>query len=135
MSGSIAFNPFSTTTAAGSFNVTSEGYVQGVFLDDPALRYQLAGGTYLGASQPTLPMIGGAAITTDTNFHYYRISWENQADLAFFVDGNRVNTVGSVIWNPGASNAIFQPWHTVYKPSGTGVATINLDKLDAFNTR
>ena len=90
-----------------------------------------AGDTYSFAAA----QIGGAAITTDTNFHYYRISWENQADLAFFVDGNRVNTVGSVIWNPGASNAIFQPWHTVYKPSGTGVATINLDKLDAFNTR
>jgi hypothetical protein len=63
MSASISFNPYSTSNAAGSFNVSSEGFVQGVFLDDPALRYQLAGGTYTGVSQPTLPMIGGAAIT------------------------------------------------------------------------
>lgn len=63
MSGSIAFNPFSTTNAAGSFNTTSEGYVQGIFLDDPAIRFELASGTYIGVSQPTLPMIGGAAIT------------------------------------------------------------------------
>jgi len=63
MGTNIQFNAFATTNAGGSFNTTSEGWVQGVFLDDPALRFELAGGTYLGSAQPNLPMIGGAAIT------------------------------------------------------------------------
>lgn len=63
MGANISFNPYATSNAAGSFNTTSEGHIQGVFLDDPAVRYTLAGGTYLGSSQPTMPMIGGAAVT------------------------------------------------------------------------
>jgi hypothetical protein len=63
MSAQIGFNPYATTNAAGSFNTTSEGYAQGFMLDDPAIRFELAGGTYLGSSQPLVPMIGGAAIT------------------------------------------------------------------------
>lgn len=91
-----------------------------------------AGNTESIAAAP----IGGSAITTDTTTqHYYRISWENQADIAFFVDGNRVNAVGSVPWAPTGTNGVFQPWHTVYKPSGTGVATLTMDKTEGFNGR
>lgn len=59
----ISVNPYATSNAGGSFNTTSEGFIQGVALDDPAIRFELAGGTYLGLSQPNMPMIGGAAIT------------------------------------------------------------------------
>ena len=91
------------------------------------------GDTYSFAAAP----IGGSAITTDAVlYHIYRIDWSNLSDVAFFVDGNRVNAVGSVIWNPSsAANGILQPWHTVYKASGTGVATLNVDKIDEFNNR
>ena len=91
------------------------------------------GDTYSFAAAP----IGGAAIVTDiTLFHTYRIDWSNGADVAFYVDGNRVNALNSVIWNPSsAANAILQPWHTVYKASGVGVATINVDRVDEFNNR
>lgn len=54
------FNPVPTTNAAGSFNVQSLGFIQGVALDDPAIRFALAGG-YLDAAE-TLPMWGGVAI-------------------------------------------------------------------------
>ena len=91
------------------------------------------GDTYSFAAAP----IGGSAITTDTAaYHVYRIDWSNASDVAFYVDGNRVNAVGSVVWNPSsAANAILQPWHTVYKASGTGTATLNVDKIDEFNNR
>ena len=79
--------------------------------------------------------IGGAAISTDTNFHVYRVDWTNPADIAFFVDGNRVNTLGSITWAATGANAVLQPWVTVYKPSGTGLATVTTDKIDIFNTR
>lgn len=57
---SVTINPVLTTTAAGSFQKQSLGYVQGVALDDPAVRYALSGG-YLHADE-TLPMWGGVAI-------------------------------------------------------------------------
>ena len=85
-------------------------------------------------SQAAVP-IGSTALATDTNMHVYRIDWSNQADLAFYVDGTRVNTIGSITWQATGANAILQPWQTVYKPSGTGVATLNLDKIDVFNGR
>lgn len=56
----ISFNPYLTSTAAGSFSVQSDGYVQGVALDDPAIRNSLAGGSL--ATTETLPMWGGVAI-------------------------------------------------------------------------
>ena len=61
MTASVAFNYLPTTNGAGGFNATSVGYVQGMFIDDPAVRYQLAGGVL--ATTETLPMWGGVAIS------------------------------------------------------------------------
>lgn len=60
MTANVTFNPYLTTGAAGSFNVESDGGVQGFAMDDPAIRYQLAGGVL--ASAETLPMWGGVAV-------------------------------------------------------------------------
>lgn len=77
-----------------------------------------------------------AGITSDTNFHLFRIDWSNPADVVFYYDGNRVNPVGSAVWTATAgANSIMQPWSTVYKASGTGLATLALDKIDVFNSR
>lgn len=61
MSASIVINPSQTTNAAGSFNISSTGWIQGVALDDPALRNELAGGIL--APTETLPMWGGVGIS------------------------------------------------------------------------
>jgi hypothetical protein len=58
---SIAFNPVITTNAPGSFNTSSEGYIQGTALNDPAIRNQLAGG-YAALTDPE-PFWGGVAIS------------------------------------------------------------------------
>jgi hypothetical protein len=57
---SININPSVQTNFAGTFSVQSDGYIQGLFMDDPAVRYALAGGP-LGPDE-TLPMWGGVAI-------------------------------------------------------------------------
>jgi len=57
---SLAFNPLATTNAAGLFNVSSDGLVQGVYMDAPNTRYNLAGGVL--ASAATLPVWGGVGI-------------------------------------------------------------------------
>lgn len=50
MSASITFNPMTTTGASNAFVVETDGFVQGTFFDDPAMRYQLEGG-FVAASQ------------------------------------------------------------------------------------
>lgn len=60
MVSSLNYNPMATSNAAGSFGVTSTGFMQGVAMDDPAVRFALAGG-YLDPSE-TLPMWGGIGI-------------------------------------------------------------------------
>jgi|SRR5580765_441513 len=65
MTANITFNPLLTTTALGSFNVQSMGYIQGQAMDDPSARYRLAGGVL--ASTETLPMWGGVGISETTS--------------------------------------------------------------------
>ena len=55
-----AFNPYAMTNAAGSFNVTSTGWVQGMAVQQPAIRFSLANGTL--SVNETLPMFGGVGI-------------------------------------------------------------------------
>ncbi len=57
---SIDFNWMQTTNAAGSFSILSDGYVQGVAMDDPAVRFSLETGVL--ASAETLPMWGGCLL-------------------------------------------------------------------------
>jgi hypothetical protein len=61
----ISFDPYKTTNGLGSFSIQSDGYVQGVAMDDPVTRYRLAGGV-LGAAE-TLPIGGGVGISETTS--------------------------------------------------------------------
>lgn len=62
MASTITFNPVLTTNGAGSFNVNSAGYIQGIALDDPAIRNALKGG-YVSSTE-TYAMWGGIGIST-----------------------------------------------------------------------
>ncbi len=52
---------YSTTGISDGFVVSTDGYVQGMFLPDPANRYNLEGG-YVASTQ-TQPLWGGLAVT------------------------------------------------------------------------
>ncbi len=60
MTNSVSFNPMLTTTNIGGFSTQSYGLVQGVAMDDPAVRYALAGG--LLATNESYPMWGGVGV-------------------------------------------------------------------------
>src|ERR1700731_2318964 len=60
MVANVTFNPLLTTTSLGTFSVTSDGLFQGSMMDDPAVRYAIAGGVL--ASSETIPMWGGVGI-------------------------------------------------------------------------
>lgn len=61
----VSFNPVTTTNGAGSFSVQSDGFIQGSFFDDPAIRYEMAGGVL--ATTETVPMWGGVPIFENLN--------------------------------------------------------------------
>lgn len=50
----LSLNPMATTNALGSFGVQSDGYIQGVALDDPANRFNLAAGTVVATETKPL---------------------------------------------------------------------------------
>jgi len=60
MVATVPFNYMNTTNAAGTFVAQSTGYVQGMYIDDPATRFQLRGGVL--ATTETLPMWGGVGV-------------------------------------------------------------------------
>jgi hypothetical protein len=64
MAAVLPFNYMPTTNAAGTFNSTSSGGVQGMFIDAPATRFELRGGVL--ATTETLPMWGGVGINVTT---------------------------------------------------------------------
>ena len=60
MTAQISLQPMVTTNAAGLFNVNSAGFTQGDALDDPAVKFWLAGGVL--STSATSPLWGGVPI-------------------------------------------------------------------------
>jgi VCBS repeat-containing protein len=80
--------------------------------------------------------IAGVAVVMDTTlFHTMRIDCQDVTDIGFYYDGQRVNGNKTVAFAATGANAILQPYAAVYKPSGTGVATLSIDKIDVWANR
>ena len=56
----LTLNPMLTTNALGSFAVQSDGYIQGVAMDDPANRFNLSSGTV--SVMEAKPLWGGIPV-------------------------------------------------------------------------
>jgi len=74
---SITFNPYLTTNAAGSFAVSSSGYMQGTALDQPAIRNSLFAGWYTAAN--TTPLWGGIPISDAIPNEYSGTTYVNKS--------------------------------------------------------
>lgn len=61
MVSTVSVNPILTGNAPGTFKKLSDGFIQGMAMDDPATRNALAGGVL--SVLETLPMWGGVGIT------------------------------------------------------------------------
>lgn len=77
----------------------------------------------------------GVPVSLDTGFHVFRIEVGDVTDVGFYFDGVRVNANNSIGYAATGANAILQPYFAVYKPSGTGVATLVVDKIDIWANR
>jgi hypothetical protein len=82
----------------------------------------------------TLANASPATMVVDT-FHIFRIDASNPANVRFFIDGVEVSSNGQMSFAATGANAVLQPYISVYKASGTGVGTVDVDMVQAAMNR
>lgn len=70
-----------------------------------------------------------------TDWHIYRIDATNLTDVAFFIDGVRVNADNSINFAATGALAVLQPYLAAYKAGGVGVGTLTIDYVRAWMNR
>jgi hypothetical protein len=117
--------------------------LQSAWIDGPGnaaeyIRFgATANGTVLMTSfdgTTTTSISTGLTVNT-TDFHNYRIDVTDPTDVKFVIDGVQYNTTGQFKFAATGAAAILQPYLSVYKPSGAGVATLTADAVSAWNFR
>ena len=68
-------------------------------------------------------------------WHIFHISAADPTNVIFKIDGAQVSTTGQLKFAATGTNAVLQPYLGVYKPSGTGVATLQVDYFRAWMNR
>jgi hypothetical protein len=68
-------------------------------------------------------------------FHIFRIDATDPTNVVFSVDGSTVSAVSAMTFAATGASAILQPYFSVYKPSGVGVATLQLDMVQVAANR
>jgi len=111
----ITFNPQLTTSPYGTFDVSTQGYYQGDFVDDPSTRMELASGK-IGASVAQ-PIYGGIAITES-------VATNGEASLGTTITIATAvgNLTGWTVFTQ-SSNAIVTPGNTVPQLAPTQTTT------------
>lgn len=87
-----------------------------------------------GVTQKSLASKDGIALLA-TDFHTYRIEAIDPTDIRYFVDGVQESANSAVPFAATGANAILQPMFSVYKPSGTGVASMTIDYVRFWSNR
>lgn len=82
----------------------------------------------------TLSNPTGIVMAVDT-FHILRIDATDPTNVRFFVDGIEVSTPKQMSFAATGANAILQPYFSVYKASGVGVGTFDLDMVQVGMNR
>ena len=76
----------------------------------------------------------GVTVVAD-GWHVYRIDAVDLTDIKYFIDGVQVSATNALAFAATGANAILQPYASVYKAAGVGVATLQLDYVKAFMNR
>lgn len=114
-----------------------------VWIDGPDnaaryLRFQaLANGNINMQSKDgtnTLSFPTGIVMAVDV-FHVFTIDATDPTNVVFYIDGAIVSGPGQLSFAAVGANAILQPMATVYKASGVGVGSLDLDTIQAAMNR
>jgi hypothetical protein len=96
-----------------------------------------ANGALLVRSFDGVTQISAAAGVTllTTDWAIVRIDATDLTDVKIFVNGTQVTTNGQINFAATGTLAVLQPYVAMYKPSGTGVGTVNVDFIKAWMNR
>lgn len=78
--------------------------------------------------------LSSGIVVTAGAFHLYRIDATDPTNVRFYIDGVDV-TPSTIAFAATGASAILQPYVSVYKPSGTGVATTAVDVVKIWTNR
>lgn len=76
----------------------------------------------------------GITLTADT-WRLFRIDATDRTNIKFHIDGVRVASGTTFSFAATGANAVLQPYLGVYKASGTGVGTAQVDWIKIYNDR
>ena len=69
-------------------------------------------------------------------FYQFRIEIDQNGVMHFYVNGTEYTTSAApIVWAATGTPAILQLYQSVYKPSGAGLATLNLDSVEIWSPR
>lgn len=68
-------------------------------------------------------------------FHNFRIDATDPTNVCFFIDGVQVNLARQISFAAVGANAILQPYFSVYKASGVGVGSMDIDMIQCGMNR
>ncbi|MGH9641368.1 MAG: hypothetical protein ACRD3Q_02980 [Terriglobales bacterium] len=76
----------------------------------------------------TLSFATGVTMVADA-FHNFRIDATDPTNVRFFIDGAEVSTSKQLSFAATGASAILQPYASVYKASGVGVGSVDVDMI------
>lgn len=82
----------------------------------------------------TLSKATGITMVVDV-FHNFRIDATDPTNVRFFIDNNEVSLPKQMSFAATGANAILQPYVSVYKASGTGVGSVDVDMIQVGMNR
>ena len=117
--------------------------LQSAWIDGPDnasyyLRFQANGSGLVNCQSydgTTTNAVSSGVTLVAAAYHLFRIDATNVADVAYYIDGVRVNAVGSVGFAATGAGAVLQLYASAYKASGVGVGTLNLDTMSVATDR
>jgi hypothetical protein len=98
---------------------------------------QLANGTVNFRTKDGVQTLANAStvVMAVDVFHNFRIDCTDPTNVRFFIDGVEVSTKGQMSFAATGANAILQPYFSVYKASGVGVGTLDIDMIQVGMNR
>lgn len=103
-------------------------YVQFSVAASGAVSMQCYDGTTTANVATGVSLVAGA-------FHIFRIDVSDPTNVRFFIDGIEYNTPGQIKFAATGASAILQPYASVYKASGAGVGSLQLDSVQVSMNR
>ncbi len=74
-------------------------------------------------------------VVTNANWKIYRFECTDVNDIKFFIDGNEVCSSTRFSFTATGANAIVQPYFYVYKSTGEGLGTMQVDYVKIWTAR